>query len=404
MAPLVVVGAGVAGVATAQAAAGAGLDVVVVRGGSGASCLYSGAVDDADGAVVTPELASFVSSLGFCVTGACQVATRAGCLRPASGRDPSVLDIASLRAGAVVAVAKVGRVGWDADALARSYEADPWARERGLKFVALDVELLRYAAEDRLCDRDFASRLDEPGRMAWTAVQMARVLGDHRAVLCGPWLGLSGDVARELSSRMGRPVGEALSGDVAGARFERARDRLLRADRVRAVSGRATRTSGLCVELESGERLPAAAVVLAAGGLVGGGIVFRDPDASAWQGGGAARTSGLAAAIDSEAAVGARGRAFAGSGSALGPSFETLAWTGGRLAAPFERVGLLADADGAALSSAGTAVPGLFVAGALVADRPRTVLEAVRSGVRAARAAALHVARQRGAEIVPRTT
>jgi glycerol-3-phosphate dehydrogenase subunit B len=404
MTPLVVVGAGVAGLATARAAANEGLDVAVVRGGSGASALYSGALDDVDGASVTPELSAFVASLGFGVTGGCRVATRAGCLRRAAGRDPSVLDIASLRAGSVVAVARAGRVGWDADALARSYDTDAWVRERGLRFVALDVGLLRHAEEAWLCDRDFAARLDDPARVEWTVTQMARVVGDHAAVLCGPWLGLSGGVASELSSRLGRPVGETLSGDVAGARFERARERLLGSDRLSVVPGWATRTDGRSVELESGERLPAAAVVLAAGGLVGGGIVLLDPAPSAWIGGAAARMSGLSAAIESQAAVGARGGALAPSGSAFGPSFETLAWTGGRLVAPFEGTGLLADADGAALDREGRAARGLFVAGAIVAGRPRTVLEAVRSGLRAARAAARDIADQRGTGIVPRTT
>jgi hypothetical protein len=53
-----------------------------------------------------------------------------------------------------------------------------------------------------------------------------------------------------------------------------------------------------------------------------------------------------------------------------------------------ERVGIHASATGGVLDGNSTA-GGLFVAGDAVAARSRTVLEAVRSGIRAARAALL---------------
>jgi thioredoxin reductase len=65
------------------------------------------------------------------------------------------------------------------------------------------------------------------------------------------------------------------------------------------------------------------------------------------------------------------------------------AWSGHVTTAGFERVGVWIDESGKLRAADGSTGAGLFAAGDTVADAPRTLLDAIRSGLVAGRNAAL---------------
>jgi hypothetical protein len=83
-----------------------------------------------------------------------------------------------------------------------------------------------------------------------------------------------------------------------------------------------------------------------------------------------------------------RGRRLAPNGSPRGALFESFAWSGQTPACGFERLGVWTDAEGRARDSEGRVVSWLFASGDAAADGPRTLLEAIRSGVEAGTLAA----------------
>jgi glycerol-3-phosphate dehydrogenase subunit B len=388
---VVVIGAGVAGTAAAYAAATAGAKVTLVGARPGATSLASGAID---GATVRPfgedraRVLSFFEALGLWEIGAerCRVATRAGLLRDARGRDRGVLDLSRIEGG-VVAVVDAGRGGFDAEYLARAWSLDPFARERGLAFRPVPVEVLRFADEAWFPDADLAARHDDPDRVRWLADRLRKApeIEGARAVVMGPWLGLTTNVAEQLSRELGVPMGEPLShpGGVAGLRFDRARDALLAKCRIEHVRDRARAVCApdaearAIVELES-DAVHADAIVLAIGGLAGGGIVWA-PDES---------DHGFATSLDGPLSFALKGAPLRASGSPHGPIFEPFAWSGSSAPCGFERAGIWTGADGRARNREGQSLPWLYVAGDAVADAPRTVLEAIRSGISAGTLAA----------------
>lgn len=351
-----------------------------------------------------------------------RLATLAGRTRPARGHDLSLLDLAATPPG-IVAVPRASRAAWDADSLARCWNDDPFVRARGQRFVPIDASLLRFDGEDRVADADLAARHDDPARVAWLSERLREAFAREglspSAVILGPWLGVDAPRAKALSDRLGIPCGEALAatGSPAGLRFARARDRLLAKAGARVIQARVTsiappeRTPSLAVPPDSGRRkapdsvrvpesvrlaperatievdagdspLRADRVVLACGGLLGGGLVYDPPD-------------GHAAADMPER-----------SHAAFRFSFEVKPTEDGRpyLVASGARAGLPASMFGAALDlsawptsgqtgtleSIGVAVergllcaPHLAAAGDVIADRPRTALVAIESGLAA---------------------
>jgi glycerol-3-phosphate dehydrogenase subunit B len=380
---VVVVGAGVAGTAAAHAAAAEGAEVTLLGARAGATSLASGAID---GATMRPfgddrsRVLAFFDALGLWEIGVerCRVATRAGVLREVRGKDRAVLDLTRAAAG-TIAVVDDGRGGWDAADLARTWTSDPWASERGLRFEPVNIDVLRYDDERFLPDADLALCHDDPERIAWLAARLsgAAEIAGKSAVVMAPWLGLERNVASELARVVGVPVGEPLSlpGGVAGLRFERRRDALLSRARIVqnpawARSVRATETNGRAeIDLPSGS-IRADAVVLAIGGVAGGGVRF-DPLAE----------RGFELSLDAPAAVALAGRPLTPSGAPHGALFERFAWSGGAEVAAFERVGILADAEGRVRTRDGATLDWLYVAGDATADAPRTMLEAIRSGI-----------------------
>jgi hypothetical protein len=137
------------------------------------------------------------------------------------------------------------------------------------------------------------------------------------------------------------------------------------------------------VELEEGAPALADAVVLAMGGLLGGGLDYT-PSAALLAGPlPPSPRPTFALSIEAPTRVGAHGRPLGMPGTLFGAAPESLAW-------PFtddpllERAGVLADGEGRALGAPG----GLFVCGDLAADRARTWLGALASGALAGRGAA----------------
>jgi hypothetical protein len=171
-----------------------------------------------------------------------------------------------------------------------------------------------------------------------------------------------------------------------GMRFEHARDRALEAAGVVRLAGTvaALTFDGLWhARLESDEILEEAdAIVLGTGGLLGGGLEYCP--------GGSVLatelppTAGplLRPTVLGPLSIGMRGVLLETPSSLFGGAPESHAW-------PFvsdsvlEQAGVLVDAEGRVAGAPG----GLFAAGDLVADHPRTWLEALSLGARAGRAA-----------------
>ena len=92
--------------------------------------------------------------------------------------------------------------------------------------------------------------------------------------------------------------------------------------------------------------------------------------------------------VDQPGALAIHGRPLAPSGSPTGAVFEKFSWAGESASTGIERVGIWIDPEGRVRSADGNVVPGLYAAGDAVADAPRTMIEAIRSGVRAGSRAA----------------
>lgn len=409
---LLIVGAGAAGVAAAWSARRLGLEVTLISRGAGASVLGGGAVDDVPwerlaraakqlGAdLVTAELDAdvfaFSEELGLWAvpppgSPRPRLATVAGLLRPTRGHDRALLNLELLR-GATVILPRADRAGWDADAIAAGLSSDPFARERDLRFVAIDAPILRFVDEARIPDADLAARHDDGARLDWLGERLRGAVAAEEArgvraggVLLGPWLGIDAPRAQELSVRVGLPVGEALMGvgSPAGHRFSAARARLLEAIGVKLILDRAVAALAegdrAAVTLERGSApLQADAVILAIGGVAGGGVVYAPPESMAGADlpprVGVPFSLSLAAQVTLSAGAGALGV----TSSMSGPELDLSAWPSGDRSGLLEDVGILCRGP--------HADAGLLAAGDVVAGRPRTLLEAVASGLRAGRA------------------
>lgn len=367
--PVAVVGAGFAGLAAAWAAARAGRDVVLLDASAGASALYSGIVD---GAVPAAEALELARLLALDVGSAPRrVATHEGNVRAAAGRDRALLDLEPL-AGRRIALLDLGRDDWDAELLARAFSASPWSRRTRTEFVSMRVDALREGVERRIASYDLALRLDDSARVESLAEQMRASATDAAAWLAPPLLGVRSDVASELGRKLGRPVGEtsSTSGGVAGARFELRRDRLVAECGIQALRARVAqvRAEGAALRVELGaEGFLARSVVLAVGGVAAGGIVLASEHGE--------RLS-FELSLHADVELQLDGEVCDAGSSSWGPSFAR------KGLGLLERVGLRADTKGRVSG----ALP-LFAAGDVLAERPRSVLEALGSGTRAGLAA-----------------
>lgn len=389
---VLVIGGGFAGVAAAWALSRRGRQVILAWDGAGASSLYPGVLDrqDWDGPLdprpLAREVEEFLQVLDCWAppsSSGVRVATGSGVLRPARLCDRALLDLEPLR-GQRVDVVDVVRRGWDAPDLARAWSASSWARQSRTEFRAVPVELPDGPSLRFLPEGELAARADDP---AWAAALGAalRSAGDGQApLLCGPWLGLVPGSAQRVREAARRPLGEVLSapGGPAGFRFEAARDAWLSRSEIEvrcaSVEQVTLGAQGFEVTLRDGAggseqlRPQPSEVILATGGVAGGGVRFLAGT------GVEARTFSLSLGVSVRGAalsLRLRGREVSLESGRLGADLQGL----GRAA--LEQVGVLSD------ELQGTTLPGVYVAGDLVADRPRAALEAISSAIVAARAA-----------------
>jgi hypothetical protein len=382
---VVVIGGGVGGTGAAFAAARAGADVVLLDGGPGASSLSTGAIDGPRprevGAFVEALTGAYV--LGASGAGECSLVTTGGIVRPAAGHDAALLDV-SRKGRERIGVVGCERPGWDAGALARAW---------GGRFEVVEATLLRRTDERAIPDATFAARHDDPERLGWLGQRLREALavsnGPFGALVLPASLGVDRSQAAALSNAVGVPCGEAvgLPGGPSGLRFERARDRLLAGRGVHRVPARANSVEragdGWRVTCDAGT-FDAHAVVVATGGLLGGGVEYRPSDTLFATALPPHAQAPLRLTLACPLTVGVRGYPLELPGSLFGVAPEKLCW-------PFdtdpllERVGALVDDESSARA-------GLFAAGDLVADAPRTWLEALASGLRAGTGAARRAA------------
>ncbi len=384
-----VVGTGVAGTAAAWYAARGEGEVVVVGSGSGSTALYSGALDwlpwerSTGEERLDHEVMAFATALDAWTVGSgrCRVATRAGLARPTRAIDTALLNLEPL-AGRHVAVVDTPRAGWDGPSLAGALAESDWARSTRTAFVPVSVDLCAAEHERDIGDYDFAALHDDEDRLSTMAERLRTASTAHDAWLLGPWLGVSTEAAEQLRGLLDMPVGETTSapGGPAGARFEAARDRLLDEAGTRVMPARVAAIEKAAnmwtVQLENSKAgasdLVVDAVVLAVGGVAAGGIVLDEP-ARAFRDGSSFHLS-LGAPVRFEIDGG-----DADASSTLhGFDLER------RGVGALERVGVAAD------HGAVRGAERLFVAGDVVAGRPRTVLEAARAGIAAGRAVLGH--------------
>lgn len=391
---VIVIGSGIAGTAAALAAAASGARVRLILGTSGATALSSGAVDDLPWEQMAPRMRalseaeeSVLSQIALYALPAegALVATMAGTVRRARGVDRAVLDLEPLRGG-TVAVPRSDHQGWDASALARAWSDAAPCRERALTFVAVDAQVTRFRDEHSLRDAEIAARHDEPSRLAWLAERLSEVKnqGEFLAMMVPPWLGIERPLAHDVSKKLGIPCGEAVVGlaGPSGARFLKARDRALAGAGVETIAGWVKRVEREAdhwvVELEDGSTDETTAVILATGGLIGGGLRYEPSSAILASAVPPFSRLTFRATIDAPVIIGAHGRQLDLPGSLFGAPPESLAW-------PFtndpllERAGVLVGED----VRVSGAPAGLFACGDLVADRPRAWLDALVAGVRA---------------------
>jgi glycerol-3-phosphate dehydrogenase subunit B len=413
-----IVGAGVAGLAAAWAAAQRGAQLRLFDASPGASCLAPGAIDDRPWEEVsrsteTLQLSAVAGPLpesvrvfgddlqlwrlpapGAPLTRLC---TLAGRVRVARGHDKALLDLAQLPAGARVLLPRVMRAEWDADALAQALSADAYAASRRLRFEAVDAKLLKLVGEDRIASADLASRHDDLERRGWLAERVREMLaraGGADAVLVGPWLGALLPLASWLSRETGVRIGEALGdvGGAAGLRYEAARASLLETIGVRIhpynveriASAKDERDGALVLHIEDGDSVSTDSVVLALGGVAAGGVIYDPPEQHAGQDAPPAGGRPWRLSLDMEATLQAQGVVLDTVGSMHGPSLDQVAWPTDADPGFLESVGVRCEG----LEVAGAVSARIFAAGDVVADKPRTVLQAVFSGIRAGAAAA----------------
>ncbi len=365
---VVVIGSGAAGTAAALAAHEGGARVTVIRGRPGATSLTAGALDRESQSEAPDDVArATLEALGIYSLASCTLATSAGTMRSSSGRDVSLCDLTP--AAGTVLVARVTHPAWDADALAASYAE----LDKTRTYLARDVGLVLHATERAMSHTELAALHDDDERLARTAERIRAALaegGTFGAVLLPPWLGVDGPRAAALSTRVGAPCGEVLAAldGPSGARFERARDRCLDQRSIETVSSKARRVTSSLVELHDGRTIECDAVVLATGGLVGGGLAYTPGDSAP----GSSRAP-FALTYDAPVTLGHDGHAFVVPGSVFGIPPESLF---SPAESPLiQRVGAI------------STPANIHDAGDACADRARTLLAAFTSGVVAGRAA-----------------
>jgi anaerobic glycerol-3-phosphate dehydrogenase len=324
---VVVVGAGVAGLAASIAARRAGAEVWIVEGPAGASVLAGGAWDIAISLARDPPLTVRPRSIEEAlddlarerpthplarlrrndVIAALVGSHRAifdglGIYRPLGAYADAEIVVGDLGLPRRVAVAQrpvldLGRVpdgriavacfpalrSFDGRFIAASLNEDAVRCGDRRRFVAVEIEFFRRSSDSLLHLYEAAALLDQSDVRQVAIRAIARGLGGmgFDAVLVPPLLGLTDDtVHASVENELGIPVGESVEA-LASTQSLRLRRRIAAALEESGVVRRRGRAIRLALEpegpevaLDIGESYRPGAVVLATGKYVGGGIVF----------------------------------------------------------------------------------------------------------------------------------
>jgi glycine/D-amino acid oxidase-like deaminating enzyme len=283
---VIVVGGGAAGVSAARAAHAAGARVAIVCDGPGATALTAGWVAPGNGEM-HEEAFEWFAGVGLRPVGAYAFASLSGALVGALSGLTSLLDLTELPEGPLGVVDLVAGTSWSAPFVARSLER---AVEREVSVVHVGDS----APRGESC-ADLARALDTVGLLEGFAERLRPAIATCGALLFPPVLGFArDDVATRLTQLLGIPVGETGGGpgDGTALRLARAVAKAIPEGVVQfdgCASVHTPEGDERVASVRVGERtLRARAVVLATGGLVGGGLsfegVFRETcaDAPVW--------------------------------------------------------------------------------------------------------------------------
>ena len=253
---VLVIGGGAAGIAAARAAHEAGATVTLVTLPGGATTQTAGLVWGLSRDVFRQwNDGAFREGGRYVTVGAWMHTTAFAAL-------PSLLDVSSVT-GTLAVVDLPTHPSWSARLVANTLG--------GRVVSAKDLPVSETF-------REAAVKFDTAGVAEGIAASLKSACEGCAAVLMPPVLGLRhDDVAARMAAVLGLPVGEAVGavGDPPGVRAARAVRRWLPAA-VTVLEGRATVAKGgrATVDVEGVGTVRAKAVVLATGGLAGGGIVF----------------------------------------------------------------------------------------------------------------------------------
>jgi anaerobic glycerol-3-phosphate dehydrogenase len=285
---VVVVGGGAAGVAAARAAVGAGARrVVLVAAGAGATEMTAGWIA-ATGAGVDFSALAWLPEVGLRAPGAHAFVAPSGAVVTAVSGLGTLLDLAELPDGETLGVVDLlAGAAWSAELIARSLTAT-----LGRACVVVPVPTAGPAPGGPtalLCAR----ALESPGITEGLGVGLRERARGCCALLFPPVLGFArDDVAKRLADAAGVPVGETGGGpgDPTALRLGRALARGVpgAVERVQGSARLSAAGEGAALVRVGATTLRASAVVLATGGLAGGGLRFerglREPcaDAPVW--------------------------------------------------------------------------------------------------------------------------
>lgn len=378
---VLVIGGGAAGTAAAWCASQQQAQVTVIHDRAGATALASGACDlnewgEASIGALSDEVQRVLQDLGCwrLPAQAALVVNAIGQPRWARAADTALLDLAPL-AGSRIAVCDLGRFGYDANAWVTTLSASPWARDTNTTFQVVQ-KCLPAPGAVRANDYDFAALHDDEAQLRVLGDAMSAANHGCRAWLLPPSLGVAQRVRDKLEQRLGVKVGECLShpGGPAGARFELARDALLerrgiaqRKGQVIGLTANGGSWSARWIDGQGEQSCDADRVIVACGGIVSGGLRLGQPRLDAPGSHAFELSLGLQVAL----AVGATHVHQVGSLHGIDFSQSGLSL--------LEKIGVIA--PDARIEGR----PGLFAAGDVIANGPRSVLGALQSGCLAAR-------------------
>ncbi len=302
---VVIVGGGFAGASAADVLCAHGILVTLITGAPGASAMTSGAFDvqswtdhDGPGSLQGEEgewAEDFLKRLLLLPQrdtkgGKEWVATGAGVIRPTTRAGALILGLGPF-SGRRIGVARFLGPGFSSQHLEREYRDSPFARETGTQFCVVDLPSV-FSASDHDLPAGATSHLLESeeacARLAQGLSFVERCDPELSAVLLPPCFGARFSFPAEFPL----PVGEILSGPEGafGERVSVALSSFLEESPGKVVQGNVSSvdrrgadieiTTSLVSEDGSGhfsERHLTDALILAPGGLIGGGIRIHPP-------------------------------------------------------------------------------------------------------------------------------